>query len=66
MEGTEFGSEQVKVVIVVRSLYGLNSYGEDFRDILTENLHELGYRPSIADPDVWMIPAVKPGGFMYY
>ena len=22
--------------------------------------------PSIVDPDIWMIPAVKPGVFMYY
>ena len=26
----------------------------------------MGYRPSIANPDDWMRPTAKPGGFVYY
>jgi hypothetical protein len=26
----------------------------------------MDYKPSYADPDVWIRPAVKPGGFEYY
>ena len=37
-----------------------------FRALISERLHDLGYRPSISDPGVWMIPAVKLGGFIYY
>jgi hypothetical protein len=29
-------------------------------------LHDLNYRPSLADPDVWLKAAVKPDGFEYY
>ena len=47
-------------------MYGLNLYGAYFRALLAENLHDLGYRLSISDPDVWMIPPFKPGGFMFY
>ena len=66
MVGLEFGPEHGKVMLVVRALYGLKLCGAAFRTFLAEQLHELGYRPSIDDPYIWMIPAVKPGGFMYY
>ena len=53
-------------MFVVRELYGLKPSGADFRALLVEQLHELGYLSSIADPDIWMSPSVKPGEFMYY
>ena len=53
-------------MLVVREMYGLKLSGAAFRDLIAEQLHDLGYSPSIADPDVWMISAVKPGGFIYY
>ena len=52
MAGSESGSEKGKVMLVVRELYGLNLSGADFRDLLDEQFHELGYRPSIAETDV--------------
>ena len=61
----EFCPEKGKVVLVIRSLYGMKLSGENLRDLFSEQLHDLGYRLSISDPDVWMRPAVKPGGFMY-
>lgn len=37
-----------------------------FRAFLAYHLHDLGYRPSLADPDVWMRPAMKDDGFKYW
>ena len=53
-------------MIIVRALYGLKSSGVAFRALLAETLHDLGYKPSYADPDVWMRPAVKHNGFKYW
>ena len=64
--GTELGPEQGKIVLVLSSLYGMKSYGAAFRGLISEQLHNLLYSPSISDPDVLMRPAVKPGWFMYY
>ena len=64
--GPEFGSDQGKIMIIVRALYGLKSSGAAFRALLAEVLHDLNYRPSKADPDVYMRPAVKEDGFQYY
>ena len=50
--GPEFGSDQGKVFIIVRSLYGLESSGAAFRSLLAETLHDLGHIPSCADGDV--------------
>ena len=64
VEGPEFGSDKGMVMVFVRALYELRSYGEVFRGLLDEQLHDLGYSTSISDPDVWMRLSVKPGGFM--
>ena len=53
-------------MLFVRAPYGVKSPGAYFSDLLAEQFRDLGYTPSIADPDVWMIPEVKPDGFMYY
>lgn len=64
--GDEFGPNKGKCYIVRRALYGLKSASSAFRRYLTEKLDELGFRSSIADPDVWLRPAVKPDGSRYY
>ncbi len=66
MAGPEFGSDRGKIMLVVRALYGLKSSGAAFRALLAETLHELGYKPTKADPDVWIRPATKANGFKYY
>ena len=53
-------------MIVVRALYGLKSSGAAFRSFLAEHLHDIEYKPSLADPDVWMRAAIKPNGFKYW
>jgi hypothetical protein len=40
--------------------------GAAFRAHMAETLYDLGYKPSRADPDVWIRPVVKPDGFKYY
>ncbi len=64
--GPEFGSEAGKNMIVKKALYGLKSSGAAFRAFLAETLDAMGYKPSYADPDVWIRPAVKADGFEYY
>jgi hypothetical protein len=65
--GPEFGPEdQGKNMLVVRALYGLKSSGAAFRSFLAETLHDMGFSPSVADPDVWLRPAIKENGFKYW
>jgi len=64
--GPEFGSDAGKIMIVTRALYGLKSSGAAFRALLAEVLWDMGYRPSKADPDVYMRPAVKSDGTTYW
>jgi hypothetical protein len=53
-------------MIIKKALYGLKSSSAAFRAHLAETLDAMGYKPSYADPDVWLRPAVKPNGFKYY
>jgi Reverse transcriptase (RNA-dependent DNA polymerase). len=65
--GPEFGPEDKgKKMLVVRALYGLKSSGAAFRSFLAETLHDMGFSPSVADPDVWMRPAIKEDEFKYW
>ena len=47
-------------------MYGLKSSGASFRAYLTEQLDDIGFKSSIADPDVWLREATKPDGEQYY
>ena len=65
--GPEFGLEAGTLMLVIKkALYGLKSSGAALRAHLAETLHNLNYKPSIGDPDVWIRPATKPDGFEYY
>ena len=65
--GEEFGTElKGKVLKITRAIYGLKSSGASFRSFLAEHLHSMDYRPSLADPDVWMRPAIKPDSKQEY
>ena len=64
--GPEFGSDEGKVFIVTQALYGLKSSGAAFRSFLAETLDSMGFKSSLADPDVWLRAAVKPDGEEYY
>ena len=64
--GPEFGSEAGKIMIVRKALYGLRSSGASFRAMLADTIWNMQYRPSKADPDVWLRPAITPDGRKYY
>ena len=49
-----------------RALYDLKSSGDAFRAMLANTIWDLGFRPSKADPDVWLKPAIKKDGTHYY
>ena len=44
MEVSEFGSDKGNSMLVVRALCGVKLSRADIRDILSEQLHDLGYR----------------------
>jgi hypothetical protein len=65
--GEEWKSDKGKVVIVVRALYGLKSSALQFRNCLAETLgNRLGFKSSLADPDLWYKPMTSKDGFEYY
>ena len=53
--GPEFGTEhQGKRMLFVKSCYGLKSSSARFHEHLSEHVKGLGFKPSKADPDLWM------------
>ena len=65
--GDEWKSDKDKVVVVVRALYGLKSSALQFRNHLADTLgNHLGFKSSLADPDLWYKPCVDDKGFEYY
>ena len=63
MAGPEFKELQGHLLIMVKALYGTRSGGARWHDRLFDILQELNFKPSKADPDVWMRP--EPGGTCY-
>ena len=65
--GPEFGSDEGKVYIIVRALYGLPCAGSSWRAFFAEILENtLGFVPTRADPDVYRRRNVRPDGTAYY
>ena len=64
--GPEFGSDQGKPYIVVRSIYGLKGVGASFGEFLAEKLDSMGFKSYIGNPDVWLHADLKPDGEKYY
>ena len=50
--GSEFGMDEGKIFIVVRTLYCLKSSGAAFMEFLEERLDDMIFKSSIADPNV--------------
>ena len=61
--GPEFKELQGHLLIMIKALYGTRSGGARWHDRLFDILQELNFKPSKADPDVWMRP--EPGGTCY-
>ena len=61
--GPEFKELQGHLLIMIKALHGTHSGGARWHDRLSDILQELKFKPSKADPDVWMRP--EPGGTCY-
>jgi hypothetical protein len=65
--GAKFGQHNGKRAIIVRALYGLKSAGAAFCNHLAVCMSNLGCKSCLADPNVWLRPAVrKSDGVSYY
>ena len=63
--GPKFGSNQGKIFIIVRTLYGLKSSGAAFRALLAETLHDLGCVTSYDGLDVRARSGIKQDGMKW-
>ena len=61
--GPEFKELQGHPLIMIKAMHGTHSGGARWHDRLFDILQELKFKPSKADPDVWMRP--EPGGTCY-
>ena len=65
--GPEFGIEnQGKVALIKRALYGGKVAGRDFWHHLRSCMEYLGFKSSLADPDVWFREAKREDGTTMY
>ena len=65
--GAEFGIENIgKKALIRRPLYGVKTAGKDFRDHLRACMRHLKFEACLADPDLWMRPAMKVDGSEYW
>ena len=65
--GPEWKSDQGRPIKIVRALYGLRTSGLAFRNHLADILgNVLKFKPSLADPDVWLRSSTKADGNKYY
>jgi hypothetical protein len=53
-------------MIVHKALYGLKSSGFSWKKMIVQNLWDVGYRSTVADPDVFKRKAFKSNGSKYY
>ena len=52
--GPEFGERQGMKLIIYKGLYGLAGSGARFHEHLSATLRNLGFKPSKADPNLWI------------
>ena len=65
--GPEFGPDKGKLSVIVWSLYGLKSSGALFQNNLDNCMKQMGYKPYLADLDLWMRPKTRNiYGLKYY
>ena len=64
--GPEFGEDAGKRAVIVRALYGLGGSGASFVHLLANCMRHLGYKPCLADPDLWFKEDKYPDGESYY
>ena len=65
--GPEFGVENIgQTALIHHALYGGKTAGRDFRNHLHSCMEFLIFKSCLADPDMWMKPAIKSDGNTYY
>ena len=52
--GPEFDELQAHVLVMYKPLYGTRSGGACWHDKLIDILHQISFKPSTADPAIWM------------
>ena len=52
--GPEFGEKEGSVVIIKKALYGLATSARQWSLTLGDSIKEMGFRPTRADPDLWI------------
>ena len=63
--GPEFGDREGSILVIHKALYGLKSSGKRFWEKLHDELTDLGFHPSKADPQIWMRPTSKGDAYEY-
>ena len=54
-------------MLIIRSLHSLRSSGAAFQNHLADCMKHLGFKPCLADPDLWIKPEVRlDNGEEYY
>jgi len=56
--GKEFGMHEGKLVVIIRALYGLKGSGAAWAKAMRAHMRGLGFKPCLADKDLWMRVAV--------
>jgi hypothetical protein len=65
--GQELGPNHVgKTVIIICAIYGFKSSGAAWHTQLSQTLRDVDFKPSLANPAVWMQLSTKDCGFKYY
>jgi Reverse transcriptase (RNA-dependent DNA polymerase) len=52
--GDDFGTLSGHTLVIKKALYGLRSSGARWHDHFADILHDLGFHPCRAEPDIWM------------
>ena len=52
--GPEFGSLHGHILVIVKALYGLRTSGARWHDRFADVLRDMGFGPSMVEPDIWM------------
>jgi hypothetical protein len=64
--GPEFDEDAGKRALIARALYGLRSAGSVFRNHLASCMDHLGWKPCLADRDLWMKEETRPDDGVKY
>ena len=63
--GPEFEALQGHVLVMYKALYGTGSGGACWHDKFFDILNDMGFKPSKADPDIWMKPSKDDSHYEY-